>query len=76
MQLQIIEIWFSHIVMPRSHSWLYFQQRFFFSSRHSKVMSYISKLSNPLPVFLLKRQLHLESYNETTVPSIRSFLEA
>ena len=35
-----------------------------------------SKLSNPLPVFLLKRQLHLESSNEMTAPSIRSFLEA
>ena len=35
-----------------------------------------SKLSNHLPVFLLKRQLHFESSNEMTIPGIRSFLKA
>ena len=35
-----------------------------------------SKLSNHLPVFSLKRQLHFESSNEMIIPGIRSFLKA
>ena len=35
-----------------------------------------SKLSNHLPVFLLKRQFYIESSNEMTIPGIRSFLKA